>query len=79
MHWEVWEYKIRSLVATTATEDAALDVVRDLLRSGWAADDLSMGLEDETRAPEDLPPPIEGIELSSRAFPTGTERSVRAS
>ncbi len=70
MHWEVWEYKTRSLVATPATEEEALAIVRDLLASGWRIDDLSVGIEDAAASLEDLPVPLEGDELLARALPS---------
>lgn len=79
MHWEVWEYKTRNLIATPATEAEALSIVRDLLARGWSADDLSIGIEDATRSTEELPPPLEGDELLARALPSAPGRSAKAS
>ncbi len=79
MHWEVWEYETRNLIATPATEAEALSIVRELLAQGWSADDLSIGIEDVSRPTEELPPPLEGDDLLARAFPSAPGRSAKAS
>jgi hypothetical protein len=67
MHWELWALNSGNLIGTFQSEAEALAVVRELLLEGWDATDLSLGQEDESRSPAELPPPIEGQELRIRA------------
>jgi hypothetical protein len=67
MHWELWALNTGNLIATPATEAEALALVRELLAKGWSADDLSLGVEDEGRPVESLPPPLEGAALAAHA------------
>ena len=67
MYWELWALNTRNLIATPATEGEALTLVRELLAKGWSADDLSLGLEDESQPVESLPLPLEGAALAAHA------------
>ena len=44
MHYELWGLHPANLIASTATEQEALGIVRELLSQDWTADELSLGL-----------------------------------
>ena len=68
MHWELWALNTGNLIATPGSEAEVLALVRELLAKGWNVDELSLGMEDESRPVEDLQPPLEGAELAARAL-----------
>lgn len=67
MHYELWEYRTRSLIRAYDSEAEALATVRELLATGWTADELSLGMEDEDKRVGELSPPLEGPALANRA------------
>jgi hypothetical protein len=67
MHWELWALDTGNLIATPETEHEALELVHELLGKGWRAEDLSLGVEDESLPVEKLPSPLEGEALAARA------------
>lgn len=67
MHWELWSIPTANMITDRATEDEALAVVRELLATGWTADELSLIAEDEALPVEALPPALSGAELMRRA------------
>ena len=69
MHYELWGHRPGNLIGEFATEAEGLAFVRGLLRDGWSADNLSLGLELGDDDPEDLelPPVLTGAELAARA------------
>ena len=78
MHYEVWEFRSRSLVASYDSEGEAMELVRRLLDAGWAPEDLALGAEDEAVAVENLPPALTGSALAARAADLDTPRSERS-
>ncbi len=66
MHWELWSIPTMNMISDRATEDEALAVVRELLASGWRAEELSLIAEDESLPVEALPPALSGVELLRR-------------
>jgi hypothetical protein len=65
--YEVWELQSCSLVASYASEEQALTLVRRLLDAGWSADDLVVGAEDPAVEVDALPPTLTGADLAARA------------
>jgi hypothetical protein len=76
MHWEVWALNTGNLIATPATEDEALKLVGELLDSGYRAEELSLGMEDDNLPVEGLPTPLEGAELAERMREAQYRRSA---
>lgn len=70
MHYELWATNTGNLIATPNSEEEALALVRELLESGWDAEDLALGLNSDTDVPDlaTLPPILEGPELVERAL-----------
>lgn len=79
MHWEPWSIPTANMITDRATEAEALGVVRELLATGWTADEPSLIAEDETLPVEALPPALSGDELVRRAerASSGSQRSAR--
>ena len=69
--YEVWELETRSLVATYPSEEQAVALVRQLLGSGWTADNLVLAAENERFEPQDLPSYLTGDALAERAADAG--------
>jgi hypothetical protein len=67
MTWEVWAIPTSNLIAAEATEAEALAVVRQLLASDWAPDELTLIFDDPSLADEELPPAVTGDDLARRA------------
>jgi len=74
MHYEVWAIDAGNLIATFNSESEALALVRELLESGWDAEDLAVGLISDAGDPETmtLPEVLEGAALATRALFRGT-------
>jgi hypothetical protein len=73
----VWSLHPGNLIAEHETEAEALATVRDLLASGWSADDLSVGWgdsEDGERGGEIAT----GADLAARVLATDPNRSRRS-
>ena len=66
MQWEVWAIPTSNMITAEATEARALAIVRDLLAADWTSDELTLIVDDESLAIEDLPPAITGDELVRR-------------
>ena len=65
--YEVWELETGSLVAAYPSEVEALALVRQLLASGWTADQLVVAAENERYESQDLPPFLTGDALGRAA------------
>ena len=76
MRWELWALNTGNLIATPKTEHDALELVLELLGKGWHAEDLSLGVEDESLPLEKLPPPLESEALATRARQEHQRRSA---
>jgi hypothetical protein len=74
MHYELWEFRSRSLLATYPSEGEALAMVRALLTSGWSPCDLALGVAQRGRRSKvTAPEPLTGDALAIRAQAAGEE------
>jgi hypothetical protein len=76
MHYELWDTDSANVIDVYRTEAEGLAMVRALLKAGWDAEHLSLGLDfDEgTMGVDDaLPPVLHGAELEARAYAEGCE------
>ncbi|MCC7106304.1 MAG: hypothetical protein IT307_14275 [Chloroflexi bacterium] len=68
MRYEVWGTCTGNRIATEPTEEAALDLVRELLEMGWEADELAMAFKADTEDERAvLPVALVGEALKARA------------
>ena len=69
MHYELWEFRRRSLIGTYSSETEALAMVRELLALGWSSQDLALGVAGAQRkgGAESLREPLTGDAIELRA------------
>ncbi len=70
MHYQLWDTASANVIDVYRTEAESLAMVRGLLKAGWNADHLALGLDfdvDEPGDDADLPSVLSGTALAARA------------